>query len=136
MHLHLRSARTVAAELSGVHVHKAYILFLHETLAAKSRGTQDKILTHADRKVSAVAVGVSLGVDTPPHLADILFDLADCRTLEKRIQLLACTGLLLALPVVRTVHKRRIYVKFAVHDTPSIVIARIISHYTTAKCII
>ena len=115
MHLDLARTRTIAAELPGVHIHEADILLLHEALAAKRRRTENEVLPHANRKVAAVSVGQAARLDSPAHLAHSLFNFADGGRIKELVELPARLGLWTAPPIVRTIHERRIDIKFLVH---------------------
>ena len=115
MNLNLARARTVAAELTRIHIDKADILFLHKALAAQGRRAKNEILTDANGEITAITVGKAARVNAAAHLAHIGLDLADGGRVEKPVELLARFRLGTVFPVVSAINERWIDIKFFVH---------------------
>ena len=113
--LNLARARTVAAELTRVHINEANILFFHKALAAQGRRAKNEILSDADGEITAVAVGKAARVNAAAHLAHIGLDLADGGRVEELVELLTRFRLGTVFPVVSAINERWIDIKFFVH---------------------
>ena len=111
----LARAGATAAKLTGLHIHKADILFFHETLAAQRRSAKHEILANAHGDIAAVTVGVATSVDATTHFANLAFNRTDRGGNEELVEFLASLGLRTVLPVVSAIDKRRIDVEFFVH---------------------